>query len=209
VKNVRGIWLPDHEEHLLKFATEQNWTYQKSKLDMAMPFCKGRKLAIDIGGHCGLWSMHLAKLFDAVVAFEPVADHRACYAENVKADNVTLHPVGLGDQFAMASMKTTDGSSGDSYIVPGEDFEVHTLDSYELAPDFIKIDTEGFEYFIIRGGEQTIRTHKPAIIVEQKPGKASEHFKIGDTDAVMLLGKWGYRLRKAYSGDYIMTCSTS
>ena len=32
--------------------------------------------------------------------------------------------------------------------------------------DFIKIDTEGYEYFILKGGEQTIKTYKPIIQLE-------------------------------------------
>lgn len=208
MKNVRGIWLPDHEEHLLLFATHDGWSYQKHKLDEALKHVKKRSLAIDIGGHCGLWSKHLVELFDQVVAFEPVEAHRECYVKNVQADNYTLHPVGLGNREFRASMHTTHGSSGDSYLQKGDDFDVKTLDSFNLSPDFIKIDTEGFEFFILQGGENTVKTHKPTIIVEQKPGKGST-FGLKDTQAVDLLVSWGYKVQKAISGDYILTCSAS
>ena len=95
MKNVLGVWLPDHEKHLVdEFATGPNWTYQKNKLDAAMEYCIPRRVAVDIGGHCGLWSRHLTKLFETVIAFEPKQEHRECYTMNVDG-NYTLYPFGL------------------------------------------------------------------------------------------------------------------
>lgn len=205
MKNVFGIWLPDHEQHFLEYATGRGWTYQKHKLNAAMRMCKRRKLAIDIGGHCGLWSMHLVKLFDKVVAFEPVADHRDCYVKNVVGDNYTLHPYGLGNEERKADIHIPPGSSGGSHVVDGDSVEIKLLDSFNLEPDFIKIDTEGFEYYICLGGEQTIRTHKPLMCVEQKPHKVT-NFGFSGTDAVELLESWGYKVRQEIVGDYIMSC---
>lgn len=206
MKNIHGIYLPDHEEHLVKeFAHGPGWTYQTKKLDMAMKHCIPRKLAIDIGGHCGLWSMHLTKLFEEVVAFEPNPDHRECYTMNVNG-NYTLHPCGLGAREMRASIHTTEGSSGDSWVEPGDTVDIKTLDSFNLKPDFIKIDTEGFEYFIIQGGEETIKMYRPVMIVEQKAGKGS-HFGLDDRAAIDLLESWGYRVAEHKSGDYVCVSS--
>lgn len=211
MKNVKGIWLPDHEEHLLVFASNEGWTYQKHKLDAAMGFVpySRRHLAVDIGGHCGLWSRHLTLLFDRVEAFEPVQEHRECFEKNVISKNYTLHPFGLGNEERTARIHTTKGSSGDSHVVDGDEVEIKTLDSFDLAPDFIKIDTEGFEYYICQGGEKTIKAHKPIMVVEQKPNHASTYFGLKDTKAVDLLLSWGYEVRKVISGDYILTCKQS
>ena len=47
---------------------------------------------------------------------------------------------------------------------------VDTIDNlfYEndILVDFIKIDTEGWEYFILQGGEKTIQKYKPFIQIE-------------------------------------------
>ena len=75
-----------------------------------------------------------------------------------------------------------------------------------LNPDFIKIDTEGFEYYILLGGEKTIKEHKPTIIVEQKPNKGKT-FGLKDTQAVDLLKSWGYSLHGQIAGDYVLSCS--
>ena len=210
LKNVRGIWLPDHEAHLLDFATQDNWSYQLGKLQHAMQYVKKRELALDIGAHCGLWAKTLVQLFDHVEAFEPVREHRECFTLNVRSGNYTLHEVALGASESMGTMHVTQGSSGNSYVEPGADIRVRKLDSYKLAPDFIKIDTEGFELYVCQGGEQTIKTHKPVLIVEQKPsGHQSSATKYGitDTAAIDLLTSWGYQVREVLAGDYILTCN--
>lgn len=205
LKNIHGIWLPDHEKHLLTFADGPGWTYQKKKLDAALEFCKKRTQAVDIGGHCGLWSMNLVKEFKEVFAFEPRPEHRECFNKNVSG-NVVLYPYGLGSKPMRANIHHTEGSSGDSWVEPGDSVEIKTLDGFNLEPDFIKIDTEGFEYFIVQGGENTIKKYKPTMIVEQKPGKAKT-FGLKDTEAVELLKSWGYKLEKEISGDFILTCN--
>lgn len=202
MKEVQGVWLPDHEEHLLGYADKPGWTYQKHKLDAAVELCRKRDVVIDVGGHCGLWAMTLAKLFGHVHSFEPVPEHRACYEKNVKG-NYTLHPYALGSEPGFASIRTTQGSSGDSWITKGSDVEVRTLDSFNLVPDLIKLDTEGHELFVLMGGEETLK-HRPVIIVEQKPGHA-KRFGLKDTEAVDWLRKRGYVLRGEISGDYILT----
>lgn len=204
--NVQGVWLPDHEAHLQQFAKGQGWTYQKHKLDSAVGYCNRRKLAIDVGGHCGLWSRHLVGMFTEVVAFEPVAEHRECYLLNVQADNYTLHPVALGDHQGSVSIHTTEGSSGDSWVDGEGIIPMMMLDDYLLEPDFIKIDCEGYEKFVLLGGEATVRKHKPIVVVEQKPGKA-KNFGLRDVEAVELLMKWGYKIEQVLSGDYICKAS--
>lgn len=203
MKNVKGIWLPDHEQHLLKFATAEGWQYQVDKFRACEPYVKNRNLAIDVGAHCGLWSSFMCKVFKEVEAFEPLEEHRACYVKNV-AGQYKLHPYALGNENKKVSIHTTQGQSGDSWVTTGHDVKMKRLDEYELTPDFIKIDCEGYEYFVLQGAKETIERGRPCIIVEQKPGKATL-FGLRDTQAVDFLKTLGYELRKVISGDYILS----
>src|SRR5688572_5898823 len=131
MKQINGIWFPDHEEHFQQWAVGRpygKWTYQKSKLDTVMQFVRSRKVAVDVGGHCGLWSKEMVNMFDHVHAFEPISVHRDCFSLNVKKDNYSLYPYALGEKDAMVGMHTTQGSSGDSWVKPGTDVEQKTLD---------------------------------------------------------------------------------
>lgn len=51
--------------------------------------------------------------------------------------------------------------------------QIRTLDSFALTPSFIKIDVQGFEAQTLLGGEATIKTHKPYILLENN-AKADE-----------------------------------
>lgn len=205
------MWLPDHEEHLYQFAGNGpvgEWTYQKSKLDYAIRFCKKRDVAVDVGAHCGLWAREMCKVFRTVHSFEPVKEHRECYELNQRSTNWTLYPYALGEKEGRSGYQTKPGSSGDTWLVPGGTVEVKKLDWFDLNPDFLKIDTEGYELFVLKGGEATLRRCKPIIIVEQKPGHASQNFGLGDTEAVDWLQGLGYKLRHEIAGDYILQWPT-
>jgi FkbM family methyltransferase len=175
----------------------------------ALPHVKNFRNAIDVGGHCGLWSRPLSAMFNRVHTFEPVAEHRECFEANMRTfevGNVTLNACALGDHSGSISLHTSPTSSGDTFVKEGGEHtaEMRTLDSFEFEDvDFIKLDCEGYELFALRGGEQTIKQWKPTIIVEQKPGKGSQ-FGLGDTDAVKLLRSWGAMQMSVISGDYIM-----
>jgi FkbM family methyltransferase len=205
MKNVRGIWLPDHEEHLVRYASKDNWSYQLEKLEACMPWVTEWDTAIDVGGHCGLWSMHLTKKFSRVYAFEPIPDHRDCFVLN--APDAELVPVALGEKEGVVKLKTKPSSSGDTRIMKDGNVtaDMKTLDSFGIRNvGFIKIDTEGYELNVLKGAEETIKKWHPVVIVEQKPGKAQE-YGFQETEAKEWLKARGYKLRKVMSGDFILS----
>lgn len=208
LKCVKGVWLPAHEEHLLHFASRDGWTYQEHKLKAAVRHCKQFRTAVDIGGHVGLWSKVLLRHFKTVHAFEPVALHRQAFIKNVGKEILSqaafLYPCALGEQQGEISIHTTQGSSGDSWVEGAGSIPMYPLDDFHIADiDFIKIDCEGYELFILKGATQTIATWRPIIIVEQKPNKATK-FGLRDTECVNYLKKFDYKCVAEMAGDFIM-----
>lgn len=220
MKQEIGWYFPDGEKHLpewMKAAHQMRdgvHQYQFTKYVAALKFVRGsRGLAIDVGGHIGQWSHNMAKDFRHVHAFEPVETYAECWRKNMEGvSNTTLHPIALGGAAGVVSLKCgTPGSHGDTFIAPKDeanaaiDVEMRTLDSFSFQNvDFIKIDCEGYELFVIEGGEKTIKHDKPCIIVEQKPGRAQK-FGLEETQAVTLLKSWGAKQRGLMSGDYILS----
>ena len=43
---------------------------------------------------------------------------------------------------------------------------IRRLDDLGLAPFFIKLDVQGYEYKALKGGEKTITTHEPVLLIE-------------------------------------------
>ncbi len=213
----QGIWLPDGEVHFLEVMTKNlhmvdgKGTYQYKKLWAAMGYVSQFRAAVDIGGHCGLWSMQLQKRFARVHAFEPVARHRECFLKNVpnaeedSMQSVYLHACALGDHEGTVRITSNPISSGDSRVDGDGDIPLHTLDSFNLHHvDFIKIDTEGYELYAIKGAEETIKRCRPIMVVEQK-GHGMKYFGFGKEEGVELLKSWGMRsLQPPMSGDWIM-----
>lgn len=224
---VKGIHLPVWEEHLVwmieNHGQEVNGkgSYQYHKYRAVMNLVRRTRNAIDIGAHCGLWSMHMVRDFEHVFAFEPIKEHRECFKLNVPVGKYTLYHTALGDKKGSVQLNTghpdaEEKSSGDTWVIPnsmGEDdltqvsdtVPINLLDDYsELVDiDFIKIDCEGFEVFVLKGGEELLKRENPTICVEQKPG-FGEKYGIGDTTALTYLESLGYRKLGGLAGDYFM-----
>lgn len=212
MKRHAGIWLPDDEDHLLLYLDkgpqfEGAGTYQFHKLQLAMQHVKQRRVAIDVGGHAGLWARVMATYFEKVESFEPMAASRECFAKNVTADNVTLHPYALGASAGTVKMLTHPAHSMWTYIDSGgnEIAEMRTLDSCGFDNvDFIKIDCEGYELHVINGATETIARCRPTMIVEQKPNNG-RRYGYSDTAALDALERMGARIVGQKAGDYVLT----
>ena len=222
MKTVNGIALPDHEEHLVGYIERGplvggRGTYQHHKYVAAVARVRHRGVAIDVGAHVGLWTRLLALDFAEVHAFEPVAAHVDCWRHNVTAKNARLTQIALGAVTKDAvEMIRPPGNSGNAKVARqlhegGERVRMSTLDAEipaEKAVDFIKIDCEGYEMFVLQGARQTIQRSRPVIIVEQKRGNG-QHYGLGQTDAVKLLQEWCYSAVEVIAGDYIMVHPSS
>ena len=92
------------------------------------------------------------------------------------------------------------GSLSPVFTTDDEKIETLTLDSLLIANnlnkvDFIKIDVEGYEYSVFKGGEKTLRSAQaPDILFEflDWAESSTNIFKPGD--AQKLLWEYGYQL---------------
>ena len=171
MKLVRDWWLPDGEVHLDEWIAREG-SYQGPHRANALKHVQKWDVALDVGGHVGLWSRELSEKFRLVHAFEPVPEHRDCFWKNVTNPNVLLHPYALGDEEKRVAMVTEPHSTGGTHVDPvnAGDVPMRTLDSFGFEEvDFLKIDCEGYELYILKGAKETLLRCKPVICIEQKP----------------------------------------
>lgn len=228
MKKIAGIWFPDGDQHFASQMAigptiEGKGTYQFKKYAAALEYLPKarRRFALDIGGHVGLWARVMAMDFQHVLSFEPLQAHIDCWEKNLEGvANATLVQCALGNEECDIRVHMPEDNTGHAHVLEqdGDLVKCFRLDdmaaSFELFNthgganvwdelDFIKIDVEGFETFVIEGAEQTIKRHRPLIVVEQKPGNA-ERYSIGQHGAVRLLESWGMREIWVMSGDHLM-----
>lgn len=173
IRQIDGVWFPADDTHFEEWAIEQKrsvLTYQQEQRDYAYRFVKDFRCAVDVGAHVGLFSMDFARNFTMVKSFEPMSDLRACLKRNVP-QNVKIFESGLSDVQKVATIgQQSPGNTGDNGIgAPGETIVLNMLDSFLFKRvDLIKIDVQGHELNVLKGAENTLRRHKPVVILEEK-----------------------------------------
>lgn len=131
---------------------------------------------LDVGAHVGTYGVTLACKGFPTLAFEPQRNlARMCNWGFLLSDQPKLCiPAALADFRDDNTLMTAPYADGGGCSLVKE-FEnpaistvvtVRQLDEFKLNPSFIKIDAEGAELSVLRGGEQTISTHKPKILLE-------------------------------------------
>jgi FkbM family methyltransferase len=182
--------------------------YQREYLNKALSFCKQFRTAIDGGAHYGVMSYNLYSKFNIVHSFEVYDPVRKCLKENVEKfqmSNVVVYDFGLGEKTKNIQLDISRGTFG-THIDPTKDngnIPIKALDDLDLTDvDFIKLDCEGYEPFIVQGAEKTIKTYSPVILMERKGH--TERWGLDKYEPVKILESWGYREAVSYRKDCIM-----
>ena len=183
--------------------------YQQPVRHKSLEFVKDFGIAVDIGANVGLWSRDLARRFAHVIAIEPVVEFQECLRRNVPMENIEVWPIALGTEDTTIDMVITEGNTGHSHInkdtVGTGKVEMKRLDSLWFDRiDYMKIDCEGYEMQILKGGENIIRTHEPVIVVEQKLHTDTGITKETQYGCVDLLKSWGARELGRVRNDCIL-----
>jgi len=161
----------------------------------------------DIGANIGFYTCLLARIAGPdgrVDAFEPATATRALLERNVAANdfgNVTVHAQALGAAPGTASIhfRSRDLAEGTASLIPAGDsaesepVTVTTLDALAGTlpdPDFVKIDVEGLQLDVWRGGAQFFASHAPLVLAELR--ETSDRAHLAALDAC--IAGHGYRL---------------
>lgn len=208
------IYVPDHDDHFysaVKDGRPVAPTYQKDRFEAACRFLKGRhRLAIDGGAHVGLFTRHMAAVFDQVLSFEPNPHNFECLVANTKhLPNVKVFNQALGKEAqTIESLAPNPDNSGDCYVQPArQGVQMITIDSLDLpALDLLKLDLQGYEYYALAGATKTLHKHRPVCIVEVEGAtKLKNKYDIVNDAAPRILAKQGATLAQKIGADQIFT----
>jgi FkbM family methyltransferase len=196
--------------------------YQPDVLHWIRRLCRPRDTVFDVGAFHGLMSIIASKAVGPegkVIAFEPNEKSRRHLERHLQLNgcaNVRVESVGLMDVRQELDFYPQDGSSSwnSSFVrafvdpnrkVESEKVPCTTLDSYVKEtgsiPQFIKIDTEGTEFFVLKGAVETIERHQPVMLMEFNPQSA----QTAGTSIEEILGfltRLGYQTKMVPSKRY-------
>ena len=168
LRSKKGYWLPEgHRELPISVFAPHNG------LDF-IPDAGERMLGasvIDGGAFIGDSALAINEFRpQAIYCFEPEDSNRNKMRETIEHNslsNVTIVNAGLGS--AQGRARLQGDASKTKLELSSDGLTVTTVDAFcrehNVAPGLIKLDVEGMEYDVIQGSLETIKRHKPLLII--------------------------------------------
>ena len=159
--------------------------YERQELVTAFQYLSEQNLingfAADIGANIGNHSLFFRQFYTKVFSFEPNPRTFKVLSLNAELmDNITCFDFGLSDTARNAFLNINAGNVGGSHLSADEAFrsntqqkiKLETLDalaeSFQGKLGLVKIDVEGHELAVLKGGTALLARDKPVIFFEQQ-----------------------------------------
>jgi len=164
-----------------KFIKDHDEPYEGDLLQVLQGYLKDGGVFIDVGAHVGNHTIAILQNTPAeVIAFEPNSDAFKALAGNVLAlgfgNRVEINKIAVGEKISTGSLSPIyPGEAGSMSLLAavdgGQTVDIVNLDSLlsklgNRKPAVIKVDTEGYELFVVKGAVELIQTLKPVLCLE-------------------------------------------
>jgi FkbM family methyltransferase len=186
------VVVPDSLEHITSYVLKEQNDWFEDEIKFLRSLVKPGNVVVDIGANYGVYALSLARKVGPsgqVWAFEPATDTASLLVESVAANGTDWMRVvqqALSDrqgtawlqmpgQAELNSLSSHDSADATLEVGPGEAVTVTTLDACLekfgwSTVDLLKIDAEGAEESILRGGARFFRDLSPLVMFEVKAG---------------------------------------
>ncbi len=186
--------------------------YVRHEVDLFQKLCEPGRAALDIGANEGLYAMYLCRFATNLTCFEPLPwmagqlREKFSATQNVRVENCAL---GSKNESAVIKIPVTREKQYDTrsslvgnfsgQMIDGTEIleikdvpvSVKRLDDFKLENiGFIKIDVEGFELEVLKGGAETFARNKPNLYIEIEQ---KHHAGEGIATVFDFILKLGYR----------------
>ena len=201
---IDGITYELDLSELIDFSIYYEGCFEPRTKAVIVRYVKPGMTVFDVGANVGAHTLTLARLVGEsgkVIAFEPMPWALLKLKRNIELNdfnNIIVEKKALADvkERKSAYFESSYPLIGNLPSTSGEVVDFITIDEYiklnkinEL--DFMKIDTDGYEYKVIRGGEGSLKKFKPIIVIEFYRNTLRKYGTSLD-DLIELLAKIGY-----------------
>ena len=174
----------EHEEYFLGCNTDEQFNQE---LLLFKQLTRDKKTLIDVGSAYGWFSLIFCSDESKTAFAFDGAPHAYLIVQQLKLlnnmDNLVLFRSLIGAEDGLLGVVYDRFQSLVAFDAENTGFDalelVLTLDSvcetYDLVPDVIKIDVEGYEYNVLLGAEVLINNYKPMIFMEVHPKMLKYH----------------------------------
>jgi FkbM family methyltransferase len=184
--------------------------YEVNEITILQQLIKPQDICVDIGANAGLYAVLMAKAacHGRVMAFEPVPLYKHILNLNIALNNlsnVVLHDYALSDSIGEIEMSVSKDGSYSSMKSTGRKEEArkifihtHTLDELfvpsNTAANIIKIDVEGAELLVLRGGSRLLASPqlRPRALLVELSEVNQAAYEYAPQDAVDFMKQYGY-----------------
>ena len=166
-----------------------NSTPYTGELDILDLYFKNKKkrVCIDVGSHIGTHSIPYSKIFDEVYSFEANIDNYKFLEENIilnRRNNIKSFNLPISDKIKKIKIVRHSNDNTGCFTTEeteSEGISTEFLDNFDIENlDFIKIDVEGKELEVLKGGSKLIEKWKPLIQLEMNYLSSKFHREIID-----------------------------
>jgi len=210
---VRGVDLcVDGNDEIIFPALVAYGSHDPEEHDLITALVRPGMTVLDIGANIGIYTVACAKLVGPegrVYGFEPEPDTYELLSANLESNdvgNTVAVAAALSDWEGDATLYRDRWNAGGHTLVENNittqeggsvQIEIRTLDGYfggqDVVADFIKMDAQGFEGHVVRGGREFLQRGTPTLLMEFWP----EGLNNAGSDPERLLSELstlGYRL---------------
>lgn len=173
------VYVPDFPlDYIQRTIVETGNFYEIADLLYLDQYLNTDSIILDVGANIGNHTIYWGKRTNVkkIYAFEPIKSTFNKLQKNIEINGLEkrtkIFNIGIGSSNSKASIDVYDPANcgGSSIQIDSNgDLEIRTIDSLNITEDYInliKIDTEGFEYDVLKGGINTIKRYRPLIYSE-------------------------------------------
>lgn len=201
------------------YTWEKSGLYESKLVERFFDKIRDGFTVLDIGAQSGAFSLG-AKFYPTTqwYAFEPDPANAQLLIDNLalnEVHNVTVKKIALSSRKSCQKLNVCTEHKGlntlgdnlirfDASKCEAVEVDVDTIDNlfHNQEINLIKIDTEGSEYDILVGGQETIKKFKPHILLEYNDENLKQCHKT-KAELDVLIDELGYKIARKKIGENI------